>query len=153
MKAWLATLCREQREGQMPQSPAEAAEQQYILLVDDEETIRNFLSNFLTHNGYNVIVAETGEDALRLSRAHKEPIGLLLSNVQMPGMTGIELGAKISQERPEINVVLMSGFEGGMLVLNEGWHFLHKPFVPSQLLGIIKTVMLQPPVPNFDERK
>jgi two-component system, cell cycle sensor histidine kinase and response regulator CckA len=131
----------------MPERP----EQQYILVVDDEGTIRNFVSNFLTLKGYNVLVAATGEEALQLSKDHQKPLHLLLSNIQMPGITGIELGARISRERPETRVMLMSGFEGGMLVLNEGWHFLHKPFVPSQMLGLIKALLSQPPVPNLNE--
>lgn len=135
----------------MPQQSVES-EKQRILVVDDVETIRNFVSDFLARNGYTVLVAATGEEALQLSRDCKEPLHLLLSNIQMPGITGIELSAKISLERPEIKVMLMSGFEGGMLVLNEGWHFLHKPFVPSQLLGIIKALLLQPPIPNINER-
>jgi two-component system cell cycle sensor histidine kinase/response regulator CckA len=64
-------------------------------------------------------------------------IHLLLADFQMPGMTGIELATKITAQRPEIKVLLMSGFTGGMLVLNEGWHFLPKPFIPSQLRALI----------------
>ena len=56
----------------------------------------------------------------------------------MPGMNGISLAAELSLDRPQIKVLLMSGFTGGMLVLNEGWHFLAKPFVPSQLRALIK---------------
>ena len=138
--------------GTMPQDPADSARVN-ILVVDDEEAIRTFLLRFLTSSGYHVIAAETGEAALRLSRELKEPIHLLLSNIQMPGITGIELSAQINRERPEIRVMLMSGFDAGMLILNDGWHFLAKPFVPSQLLGIITTLIAQPPVPNFDEHR
>ena len=55
----------------------------------------------------------------------------------MAEMTGIELGTKITLQRPRIKVLLMSGFTDGMLVLNEGWHFLPKPFVQSQLSALI----------------
>jgi YesN/AraC family two-component response regulator len=55
----------------------------------------------------------------------------------MPEMNGIALATQISQERPQIKVLLMSGFTGGMLVLNEGWHFLAKPFIASQLHALI----------------
>jgi hypothetical protein len=51
----------------------------------------------------------------------------------MPEMTGIELATQICQERPEMKVLLMSGFTGGMLILKEGWRFLDKPFIPSEL--------------------
>ncbi len=124
-----------------------------ILLVDDDETIRDYVSSILTLDGYNVLVADSGERAMQLLEDRKTPLQLLLSNVQMPGITGVELGTKVSHERPEIKVMLMSGFEGGMLVLDQGWHFLHKPFVPSQLLGIIKAVLAQAPVPDLNERE
>jgi len=52
-------------------------------------------------------------------------------------MTGIELAIEITALRPKIKVLLMSGYPGGTLVLNEGWHFLAKPFVPSQLSALI----------------
>jgi len=124
-----------------------------ILVVDDEATIRNFVSTLLSLKAYNVLTAGDGDEALQVSKDFKDTIDLLISNIQMPGITGIELAAKISGQRPDIHVMLMSGFEGGMLVLNEGWHFLHKPFVPSQLLGIVTTVLAQPPVPGLDEHK
>jgi two-component system cell cycle sensor histidine kinase/response regulator CckA len=123
-----------------------------ILIADDDETIRNFVSALLRDN-YTLLVAENGEDALRQSRAHKGQIHLLLSNVQMPGMTGVELGAKINLERPETKVMLMSGYASGMLVLNEGWHFLHKPFVPAQLRDLVKAILVSnnSVYPDLDE--
>jgi DNA-binding NtrC family response regulator len=55
----------------------------------------------------------------------------------MAGMNGIDVATQITLQRPTIKVLLMSGFTGGMLVLNEGWHFLAKPFIPSQLRTLI----------------
>jgi FixJ family two-component response regulator len=55
----------------------------------------------------------------------------------MPGMSGVEVATQMTSKRPELKVLLMSGFTDGMLVLNEGWHFLSKPFIPSQLLALI----------------
>jgi two-component system cell cycle sensor histidine kinase/response regulator CckA len=136
----------------MPQQ-APDADPKCILVVDDDEVIRNFVSRLLTRDGYDVVVAGTGDEALRLSKDHKGTIHLLISNIQMPGITGMELGARLSQERAELKVMLMSGFSAGLLVLNEGWHFLHKPFVPSQLLSIVKEALAQPSVPNLNERQ
>jgi DNA-binding NtrC family response regulator len=65
----------------------------------------------------------------------------------MPQMTGIELATAMTAERPELKVLLMSGFDGGMLVLNEGWHFLPKPFIPSQLRALISG-LASPDKPN-----
>jgi DNA-binding NtrC family response regulator len=55
----------------------------------------------------------------------------------MPGMSGIELATAITADRPGLKVLLMSGSPGGMLVLNEGWHFLARPFIASQLRALI----------------
>jgi DNA-binding NtrC family response regulator len=55
----------------------------------------------------------------------------------MPGVSGIELATRMTLERPKLKVLLMSGFTEGMLVLNEGWHFLAKPFINSQLRALI----------------
>ena len=69
-----------------------------------------------------------------MSQNYQPAIHLLLSDFDMPGMNGIALATQISVERPQIKVLLMSGFTEGMLVLNEGWHFLPKPFIASQLM-------------------
>jgi FixJ family two-component response regulator len=55
----------------------------------------------------------------------------------MPGMSGIDLATEMTIERPHLQVLLMSGFPAGMLVLNEGWHFLAKPFIGSQLRALV----------------
>lgn len=109
-----------------------------ILLVDDDAAILRFVSGLLVEYKYNVLVASSGSEALQVSRDFNCAIHLLLSDFEMPGMNGIRLAAEISLERPQIKVLLMSGFTGGMLVLNEGWHFLAKPFISSQLRALIK---------------
>ena len=64
-------------------------------------------------------------------------IHLLLTDFQMPEMDGIQLATAMCVDRPQLKVLMMSGFTGGMLVLNEGWHFLPKPFISSQLLALV----------------
>ena len=91
----------------------------------------------LLGNEYKILTAASGLLALEISKAEKGEIHLLLSDFEMPGMTGIDLATAMAVDRPEIKVLLMSAFNGGMLVLNEGWHFLSKPFVSSQLKGLI----------------
>jgi FixJ family two-component response regulator len=56
----------------------------------------------------------------------------------MPEMSGIELATILTEQRPRLKVLMMSGFPGGMLVLNEGWHFLAKPFIGSQLRALVQ---------------
>ncbi len=106
-------------------------------MVDDDPAILSFVSGLLLDAGYHVLTASSGAAALQQSKHHRGEIHLLLSDFQMPAMSGIELATQMSLDRPQIKVLMMSGFTGGMLVLNEGWHFLPKPFVPSQLRALI----------------
>ena len=122
----------------MKQTPGLQTAHKTILLVDDDAAILRFVSGLLVNYKYNVLVASSGREALQVSRDCNCAIDLLLSDFEMPGMNGISLAAELSLDRPQIKVLLMSGFTGGMLVLNEGWHFLAKPFVPSQLRALIK---------------
>jgi DNA-binding response OmpR family regulator len=108
-----------------------------ILVVDDDARILAVVSELLVDGGYNVLTAHTGAKGLQQSRDFKGTIDLLLSDFQMPGMSGVELATAMTLERHELKVLLMSGFTDGMLVLNEGWHFLNKPFVASQLRALV----------------
>ena len=106
-------------------------------MVDDDPAILKFVSGILVDADYHVLTASSGAAALQQSKDYKGEIHLLLSDFQMPTMSGIELATQMSVDRPALKVLMMSGFTGGMLVLNEGWHFLAKPFVPSQLRALI----------------
>ena len=106
------------------------------LVVDDESTILSEVYAALDGN-YKVLTSSSGSKGLQQSREYKSEIHLLLSDFQMAGMTGIELATQITAQRPKIKVLLMSGYPAGMLVLNEGWHFLPKPFISSQLLALV----------------
>lgn len=81
-------------------------------------------------------------EALERSEYFGGEIHVLLSDFQMPGMSGMDLAIQITQARPKIQVLLMSGYAGGMLVLNEGWHFLAKPFIPSQLRSLVDALVI-----------
>jgi len=107
-----------------------------ILVVDDDAVLLKSVGRFLDGD-YNVLTANSSKEALQKSNDCKSEIHLLLSDFQMDGMTGIELATTITAERPKIKVLLMSGYPAGMLVLNEGWHFLPKPFISSQLLALV----------------
>jgi len=118
--------------GQLPQ----LQNPKTILVVDDDPDVLNLVSVAL-EDDYHILRANSGREAVEKSNDSQSEIHLLLSDFQMPGMTGVELAIKITAQRPTIKVLLMSGFTGGMLVLNEGWHFLPKPFIPSQLRALI----------------
>ncbi len=125
----------------MNQTPPTANTRKTILVVDDDGLVLDYVSVLLEKSNYHVLRAVSGELALRQAEAYNGTINLLLSDFEMPGMTGIELATAVCKQRPGIKVLLMSGFDGGMLVLNEGWHFLAKPFVESQLRAIVVTLL------------
>jgi DNA-binding response OmpR family regulator len=102
-----------------------------VLLAEDEQPVRTFVFQMLTKAGYSIITAVDGQDALQKSRHFEGIIDLLLSDVEMPNMTGIELATQLQMDRPEIRVLLMSGMPSGILLLNEGWQFLPKPFMSN----------------------
>jgi len=108
-----------------------------ILVVDDDPNILTVVTALLANSEYNILTAASGSTGLQQSRDYPGEIHLLLSDFQMPGMSGIDLATAMTRERPELKVLLMSAFDGGMLVLNEGWHFLAKPFIASQLRALV----------------
>ena len=120
----------------MEHSPAARPAEKTILVVDDDPTVLNFVSGFLDGQ-FNVLIAKSGIEGVQRSEEFKGEIHLLLSDFQMAGMSGIELATKLTAQRPQIKVLMMSGFSEGMLVLNEGWHFLAKPFIETQLRTLI----------------
>ena len=108
-----------------------------ILLVEDEATVRKFLLNVLTQVGYRVIEAEDGKHALDITGTLTEPIHLLLTDVMMANMGGRELAARLSERRPAMKILFMSGYAED--VRPDGWEslggvdFLQKPFSPGML--------------------
>ena len=120
-----------------------------ILFADDDGQLQKFVAALLHRCGYKVIVAGNGEEALQKAREFDGIIHLLLSDVEMPGMTGIELALQLNQEIPDTKILLISGLATGMLVLNSGWQFLPKPFMSDMLRDRIRDFLSeQPPIKN-----
>jgi len=116
-----------------------------ILVVDDTPMILKVVVAILNGANFNVLEARSGEEAIKVATDHIGKIDLLLSDVQMPSMTGPELGETLKKLRPDLHVMLMSGMAGGsMLVLNYGWAFIEKPFLTEKLLGMINVVLHSP---------
>jgi DNA-binding NtrC family response regulator len=116
-----------------------------ILVVDDTEMVRELVVRILQNAKFHVLQASSGADALKVAQDYTGRIDLLLSDVQMPGMTGPDLGEAIKKSRPDMRMMFMSGFTGGnLLVLNYGWAFIEKPFVPLKLLEMVDVVLHTP---------
>ena len=116
-----------------------------ILVVDDTPMILKVVVAILNNANFNVLEARSGEEAIKVATEHTGKIDLLLSDVQMPSMTGPELGQTLKKLRPDLRIMLMSGLAGGsLLLLNYGWAFLEKPFLADKLLEMIDVVLHSP---------
>src|SRR5579872_6875751 len=112
-----------------------------ILVVEDNAPLLGLVQTILEEAGFRVLTAATADDAVRLA-GQSEKIDLLLSDVMMADVSGPDIALKLKEIWPEMRVILMSGYPGGeILVLNYGWHFIRKPFVPVQLVAKINEVL------------
>src|ERR1041385_6217571 len=112
-----------------------------ILVVEDTTLILTTVRIILEHANFTVLAAASADEAIQLA-GHAKAIDLLLSDVMMPGISGPALALKLKESRPEMRVILMSGYpDGAMLVLNYGWYFIQKPFVSVQLVAKINEVL------------
>ena len=112
-----------------------------VLVVDDEPEVRKMISAVLTHAGYPVFLADSGESAIRSFNKHADEITLLLTDVVAPGMSGPVLAEHLHQASPHLKVVYMSGYHDSMVVrrfvLERGFPLLAKPFTSERLLTAI----------------
>src|SRR4051794_27384069 len=114
------------------------AGQRAILLVDDEDGVRNFTRQVLEQAGYTVIPAADADEAEQLFRADPGQVALVLTDVLMPGRTGAELAQSLWGVRPDLSVIFLSGFTGGPRVLPTGATLIEKPFGPERLLAAVR---------------
>jgi len=116
-----------------------------VLLVEDEESVRQLVRETLEARGYRVLEAENGEAALRISDRHSEPIHMLITDVVMPGMSGRELSARLCATHPTTKVLYLSGYTEDAIVhegvLEPGTAFLQKPFTLQMLSKKVREVL------------
>ena len=116
-----------------------------ILLVEDEEIVRNLVREILTDNGYTVLEAAGGKAALSICETYAEPIHLLLTDVIMPTMGGSELKDLVVKLRPDICVLFMSGYTDDSIahrgIYDADIAFIEKPFTPDALARKIREVL------------
>ena len=115
-----------------------------ILVAEDALVVRKLVSEVLCEEGYQVLVAQNGEEALRLIENHPGPIHLLLTDVVMPGVGGKEVADQMTSLRPEAKVLYSSGYtHQGMFLkrLSPGIAYLQKPFTPDELRRKVQEVL------------
>lgn len=119
-----------------------------VLLVEDEEAVRQLSYEVLRRNGYTVLVAHNGEEALQVCERYKAPISLMVTDVVMPGMSGRELAESLVPSRPEMKVLYTSGYTDDAVVrrgvLQEGVAFLQKPFMAEALARKVRELLDAP---------
>jgi len=113
-----------------------------ILLAEDEPVVRNLVSLTLSKEGYSVLTAKDGQEALEICSRFKDPIHLLLTDKTMPQMNGLELAESVLKKRSEIKIMIMSG-ETAETILNKNTPnaFLSKPFMPPTLLTCVRRLL------------
>ena len=113
-----------------------------ILVAEDDPIVRNLVRSMLSNEGYAVMAANDGQEALEICREHHEPIHLLLTDMRMPRMDGLTLAENVRQLRPDIKVVVMSGEMSSVIREKNAFHaFLRQPFVPPTLLECVQRVL------------
>jgi two-component system, cell cycle sensor histidine kinase and response regulator CckA len=120
--------------------------QPVILVVEDEVLVRNFVCLQLQRDGYQVLAATDGVEALQVARAYTGTIHMVLTDVIMPRMDGLALAQQMLEERPGTRILVMSG-----RIVSEGQEqtidlpFLKKPFLAKALREKVKEVLKNPP--------
>jgi CheY-like chemotaxis protein len=124
-----------------------------ILLVEDEEALRELVGQFLRKNGYTVLEAKNGVEGLLIAERHSGPIHLLVTDVVMPKMGGWELAKRLVVQRPGLKVIYMSGYSEYTATPRqyEEWRgaFLQKPFTMDELARKVREVLEQKDRPKL----
>ena len=116
-----------------------------ILIVEDDEGVRRLVKNILQRHGYGVLDANNGTEALRIAKQHDGPIDLLLSDVVMPGMSGMHVWSQLKAAREHLRVLFVSGYAGSSIpdltFVKSMGRFLQKPFTPNELAATVREVL------------
>ncbi len=116
-----------------------------ILFVEDEQSVRELVSEYLSARGYQVLDASDGQQALEMAAAHTGKIQLLITDVVMPRLSGRELAARLTAARPDLKILYISGYTDDSVfrhgVLQGGMDFLQKPFNLKALAAKIREVL------------
>jgi CheY-like chemotaxis protein len=130
------------------ETPAGPQPCETVLLVEDEDALRQVTTRILTRAGYHVLAADSGAQAIHLAQTHPTTIDLLLTDVIMPNMMGNDVAARIHTIRPDTPVLYMSGYAQPVLTENgtlpDGVTIIEKPFTSSALLRSVHAVLHSP---------
>ncbi len=136
---------REEMEQSDEEDVSRTGGQETILLVEDMEIVRKLAAGILSKQGYRVVEASSGQEAVELFEANKKEIDLLVTDVVMPGMGGTELLEQLLNIRPELKALFMSGHPQDAIaqqgILDTGTNFIQKPFRPKEFSQKVREVL------------
>jgi CheY-like chemotaxis protein len=119
-----------------------------ILVVDDEDLVRNVAARMLSHLGYRVVTAADGTEAVEYYRAYRQEIALVVIDMVMPSMSGRECFRALKEIDPQVKAILSTGYDHNLAVqeiLDEGMHgFVQKPYELSQLSQVVAQALRSP---------
>jgi PAS domain S-box-containing protein len=124
-------------------TPASTRGDETILVVDDERMVLDLTSRVLAREGYTMLAANSPEAALAIAAAHVGPIHLLVTDVVMPTMNGVDLAARLVAQRPHLKRLYVSGHHFGALAASDS-PLLQKPFAPATLVATVRVVLDDP---------
>ena len=131
-----------------PSVPDSLRRSETILLAEDEEGVRTLTRHLLQENGYTVLEAPSGAEAIRICEKQGNTIDMLITDVVMPRMSGRELADQLVVRWPEIKVLYVSGYTNDAViqygVIHDQTHFLQKPFNPAGLALKVREVLNAP---------
>jgi two-component system cell cycle sensor histidine kinase/response regulator CckA len=126
-------------------TPASGARMRTILLAEDEPSVRRLVAGILAQAGFNVLEADSGAMAIEVCRKYTGQIDLMLADVVMPGMSGVEAARRALDLLPDLKVLLMSGYTDDMIVTHglptADTTLINKPFAPGELTRTIRAVL------------
>lgn len=114
-----------------------------ILVAEDEQAVRRLVSTILTAAGYHVLMAKDGAEALEIAESHAGAIALVISDVKMPRIGGLELARNLAAKRPGIAIILMSANGNEITIPDPAWRFLQKPFHPDHLVKLVGEMLVR----------
>jgi two-component system cell cycle sensor histidine kinase/response regulator CckA len=119
--------------------------QHTILVAEDEELLRDLLKEFLEEEGYNVLTARDGFEAVEIYKRSKDTIALVLSDMGLPGIGGWEVFRQIRQITPDVKVILSSGFLDSSvreeMIRAGAKDFIQKPYVADLIIAKIRDIL------------
>jgi len=116
-----------------------------VLLAEDSDVVRDVIARMLEDAGFAVLPASGGEEALALARRGNAPIDLLLTDIVMPEMSGVELADRLERERPDMRILFMTGYAEEVIV-NEGIlgkrrECIGKPFTREEITKRVRKIL------------